>query len=78
MEGSDTITPVLFQSYNFQASFPAKLTKTNFWDLCHVSSFWAWAALVLVGPVESHSGTEDSAQLADHGREAMGPSHNEL
>lgn len=78
MEGSDTITPVPFQSYDFQASFPVKLTKTNFSDFCPVSSFWAWAEVVLAGPAESRSGVEENVQLEDHGRQAIGPSHSEL
>lgn len=48
MEGSDTITPVLFQSYDFQASFPVKLSNTNFSDFCPVSSFWAWQKCCLL------------------------------
>lgn len=46
----DTIISVLFQSHDFQASFPVKLTRANSVDFCPVSSFWAWADVVLVGP----------------------------
>lgn len=78
MEGCDTITLVLFQSYDFQASFPVKLTKTHFSDFCPVSSFGAWAEMVLAGPAETGSEAEGRVQLEDYGRRALGPSHDEL
>ena len=54
----DTLAPILFQSCDLQASFPFKFTVANSLDLGPVSSFGAWAEVVLVGLAEGSSGAD--------------------
>lgn len=54
----DTLTPILFQSCDLQASFPFKFTMANSSDLGPVSAFGAWAEVVLVGLAEGSSGAD--------------------
>lgn len=63
------ITPILFQSYDFQDSFPVKLIEVNSSDFR--PSCWFFldpGRHGVCGPAKSSPGAEGRVEAKDHGR----------